>query len=126
MKSGCLLMKIGIDCVEIKRIKKLMKHKSLEKVFSRQELENILTCKHSYQRASGYFAVKEAVLKALNIGLYNGLSLNKICVIYNSAGAPILEITPELNQIMQQQNLNQVEISITHTKKQAVAVCIMQ
>ena len=119
-------MKCGIDCVEIKRIKKLMKHKNLENVFSKQELENILTCKHSYERAGGYFAVKEAVLKAFNVGLYNGISLNEICVEYNIDGAPVLVLTPKLKEMMKQKNLTQVEISITHTKKQALAICIMQ
>ena len=126
MKSGFLLMKCGIDCVETKRIEKLLNSKSVNSVFSQQELKNIYNCAHSVERASGYFAVKEAVVKALGIGIFNGLELNQISVNYAENGAPILEKTDALKSEMAKQNLTQVEISITHTKTQATAICIMQ
>ena len=119
-------MKVGIDCVETKRIKKLLKRKNLEKIFSASELENIFNCSHPTERASGYYAVKEAVVKALGIGLFNGLELNQICVEYNCNGAPQLIKTAQLIQAMHENNLQLAQISITHTKKQAIAVCIMQ
>lgn len=119
-------MKIGIDSVEVKRIKKMFsRHKNLEKIYSKTELENIFNCAHSFLRASGYFAVKEAFLKALGIGINGEIALNKICVIYSNLGAPQIEMNIEIKDILLKYGYSNCEISITHTDKIASAICLL-
>ena len=119
-------MKIGIDNVEVKRIENIFNnHNDLDKIYSLSELENIKNCKHSYLRASGYFAVKEAFLKAINIGIYSEIPLNKICVCYNQNGAPQIEMNEEIKNIFKKYNFSNCEISITHTQEIATAICLL-
>ena len=118
-------MKVGIDLVELKRIKKLLKKKKLQKVYSKTEIENINNCSHPVQRAGGYFAVKEAVLKAFEVGLYNGISLSEISITYSENGAPKLELNKKIKSLMQYSQVNEIEISISHTEKFAVAICTL-
>ncbi len=118
-------MKVGIDIVELKRIKKLLKKNNLQKVFSVTEIDNIQKSAHPVQRAGGYYAVKEAVLKAFGFGLFNGLELNQICVDYLQNGKPYIKQTQQIKTAMQTQNLTQIEISISHTEKIAIANCTL-
>lgn len=118
-------MKVGIDIIELKRIKKLLKKNNLQKIFSQNEQENIKNCAHPVQRAGGYFAVKEAVLKAFGLGMFNGLELNQICVAYQESGKPYIEKTPQMLTTMHNLQVTQIEISISHTEKQAIAICTL-
>lgn len=119
-------MKIGIDSVEVKRIKKLFSSRTnLEKIYSKTELENIYKCANFYERASGYFAVKESFVKALGIGFNGEIALNDICVCYESNGAPKIELTEKIKNILLKYGFNNCEISITHTKDMASAICLL-
>ena len=119
-------MKVGIDSVEVKRIKKLLdKHNNLDKIYSNAELNNIYACNHSYLRASGYFAVKEAFLKALGIGINGEIKLNEISVAYTNLGAPQIEMSEQIKNMLNKYNFSSCEISITHTTEIATAVCIL-
>jgi phosphopantethiene--protein transferase domain len=66
-------MEIGIDSVEIERIKKIYLkegNKFLERIYSNKEKEELLLLKESnssrlYTKLAGKYAVKEAVYKAV-------------------------------------------------------------
>ena len=119
-------MKIGIDSVEVKRIKKILKtRKNLEKIYSKSELTNIFNCKHSFERASGYYAVKEAFLKALGTGFNGEIGLNEISVSYLKNNSPIIELTNKIKKLLEKYSFSGCEISITHTSKIATAVCLL-
>lgn len=118
-------MKVGIDIVEVKRIKRIFKHNNLEKIFNLGELEQINKSKKPYERASGYFAVKESVLKAFGLGLFNGLALNEIIVEYNEQGAPKINKTEKIENLLSKAGLTEIEISISHTKQLATAICML-
>lgn len=62
---------LGIDIVEVDRIKKLMDKNEnfLNKVFNEDEIERITKRKEPYERAAGIFAAKEAIAKALGTGI---------------------------------------------------------
>ena len=62
---------IGIDIVEVNRIKKIMKdHENfLAKVFNEDEIKRIEKRKNPYERIAGMYAAKEAVAKAMTTGI---------------------------------------------------------
>ncbi|MFR4814680.1 NAD(P)H-hydrate dehydratase [Peptoniphilus sp.] len=102
---------LGIDIVEISRIKKLMdeNEKFLHKVFNEDEIERIKKRKEPYERAGGIFAAKEAVAKALGTGI-GKISFKDIKIKYNEV-VPYAEVFDM-----------KFDLSISHERNYAVAV----
>ena len=102
---------LGIDIVEISRIKKLIdeNEKFLHKVFNEEEIERIKKRKEPYERAGGIFAAKEAVAKALGTGL-GKISFKDIKIKYKG-DAPYAEVFDM-----------KFDLSISHERSYAVAV----
>ena len=78
---------IGIDIIEVNRIKKFISKKKdfLERVFTKKELKYCLGKKNQYQRLAVRFAAKEAVWKSLS---FKGLALKDIAIIKSAGGRP--------------------------------------
>lgn len=102
---------LGIDIVEISRIKKLMNEneKFLLKVFNEDEIERIKKRKEPYERAGGIFAAKEAVAKALGTGI-GKISFKDIKIKYDE-DSPYAEVFDM-----------KFDLSISHERSYAVAV----
>ncbi|WP_277220850.1 NAD(P)H-hydrate dehydratase [Peptoniphilus vaginalis] len=102
---------LGIDIVEISRIKKLMDENEnfLHKVFNEDEIERIKKRKEAYERAGGIFAAKEAVAKALGTGI-GKISFKDIKIKYNG-DSPYAEVFDA-----------KFDLSISHERNYAVAV----
>ena len=102
---------LGIDIVEISRIKKLMNENEnfLLKVFNEDEIERIKKRKEPYERAGGIFAAKEAVAKALGTGI-GKISFHDIKIKYNE-DSPYAEVFDM-----------KFDLSISHERSYAVAV----
>lgn len=102
---------LGIDIVEISRIKKLMDENEnfIRKVFNEDEIERIKKRKEPYERAGGIFAAKEAVAKALGTGI-GKISFHDIKIKYNE-DSPYAEVFDM-----------KFDLSISHERSYAVAV----
>ncbi|NLH40064.1 MAG: holo-ACP synthase [Elusimicrobia bacterium] len=118
-------MKVGIDIVEVKRIKKLSGMSSfIERVFSEKEQSYCKRFKNTYERYAGKFAAKEAVIKAFKSlpagelkSFFLKLPLKKINILNKSDGMPFLKI--EGIKV-------DASLSITHTSDYAAAICIIE
>ncbi len=119
---------IGIDLVDIEKIKNIFrtrKERFCLKVFSEQEINSIensikKNCDRGIQKAAGYFAAKEAFLKATGRGLFS-VPLNKIMVLNNENGQPYIDLGINIKA-----NISSVKVSITHDKGFACAVVVVQ
>ena len=78
---------LGIDIIEIKRIKDFAERKKgfLRRVFTEDELKYCLGRKNQWQRLAVRFSAKEAVWKALG---FKGLALNAISIVKLPGGKP--------------------------------------
>lgn len=117
---------IGIDIVELKRVNQIyLKYgeKFAKKILSNSELENFKISNNKISFLAKRFAAKEAVGKALGIGILNGVLLKNIFVTHDSLGKPSIKI----NNIKKlKSHLNKViYISISDEKKYAVANAII-
>ena len=78
---------IGIDIINILRIKKSLKNrKLLKRLFNKNEM---LKCNKQINKENCYakkFAAKEAFSKAIGIGISKGISFNEIIVQNNKLG----------------------------------------
>ena len=106
-------MKVGLDIVDINELKlRIDRSKSLlDKIFTHSELE-----KKDLESIAGRIAAKEAIIKT---GFIKPAEWKKILIKNLDSGAPIA-CNPDGGKI---QNMT---ISISHTKTTAVAVAIYE
>ena len=112
---------IGIDIVEIERIEKMLERfgkRSLERYLTQEEQE-LIRSPHS---AAGFWAVKEAVAKALGCGIGSTCGFKDIRIYKTQQGAPYIALSQRLIDSF---GIESVEISITHDGGFAIAVAVL-
>ena len=118
----------GIDIVEIERIEKAH-HKwgdrFLKKIFSEEEMNYSFEKRFPYQHLAARFAAKEATLKAFGNGWGRLDSLSLIEVSNNRDGKPQIKLKGNLKKLCNGRSLSEVVLSMSHSKKFAVASCIL-
>ena len=105
---------LGVDLAEVSRVRRLAAtHRFLKRVFTPGELAYSLKSKNKYERLAARFAVKEAVIKALD---ETALPLNSREVENTASGSPRVSVKgrPRLRLL----------VSISHTAAYAVASVI--
>ena len=119
-------MKIGIDIIDISQIKRL---KDIEKFMVRNfdpiEVQYIKSRHDTYSTLAGMFSAKEAVLKVLELGIFD-MKLRDIVIDHKNSRAPFIKVTPALREKMESAGFTKVEISISHSDTSATAVCLME
>ena len=115
---------IGIDMVDIVRIKHLMRTTSfIDRCFSLREKEMFREKgKGLYQTVAGNFCAKEACAKALGTGFTN-ISLVEIEVLRDEKGKPYFAFNGRLSYL---DTKARFEVSITHTDAMAAATVLIQ
>ena len=119
-------MESGVDIVKIDRFEKHIDDlKFLSKYFSPAEQEYISKKQNKKETLAGLFCAKEAVLKALGIGIGSGLDLRDISILHNDQGRPVVDVSAKLFYYLNAKNCNEVSISISHDGEYAVAFCVI-
>mgnify|MGYP001204188188 CR=1 FL=1 len=84
---------IGVDIVDNKRLKKLVKNKRfIQRVFTNSEQKTANNLKNKLNYYSKRFAAKEAFSKAAGIGISNNLHFKDIEIKNNKNGKPIIKL----------------------------------
>jgi len=105
---------IGIDIINIDRIKKSLKSAVFaKKTFTPAEILYAESKADSAQTYAGLFAAKEATVKALGTG-FTGLNLEQIEIKHSAQGQPFAVVDSK-----------EIKISISHDSGFAVAVAIV-
>lgn len=112
---------IGIDIVEISRIKKLMGEKFYSRVFTQEEVNYLASKNYAPQTAAGLFCAKEAVLKALGCGIGNGANLKQVEIVHDTLGRPTVNLRGKAQELALQLG-GYLCVSISHTSLTAIAV----
>jgi holo-[acyl-carrier protein] synthase len=109
---------IGIDLVSIPRIVKMRERfgdKALSKYLNQDEIQLIKSSK----TAAGFWAVKEAVSKALGCGIGGELSFFDIVISKSDKNAPLVTLSSKAQEHHQ---IRHIAVSITHDADLAIAV----
>lgn len=118
-----MILGIGNDIVEIKRIEKAIQNESFKKrVYTSLEIE-LLEKKGAGKIASyaGRFSAKEAISKAMGTGV-RGFNLIDIEIVNDEFGKPVVIFKNGLEERMRGMK---VELSISHSKEYATAVAVI-
>jgi len=122
---------VGIDIVFVPRIKeKLDNEKFFDKILTSVEKKYILLKKSANKDVeakslAGFFAVKEAVLKAFGVGITNGYGFQDITIDHNEFGAPIVLLSEKLQNLLKEKHKNEINVSISHDGEYATAIAII-
>ena len=120
---------IGTDIIEISKIKKIHDmwgDKALKRVFTDNEIKYCNSIKYKFRSLSARFAAKEAVLKAIGIGLNEGWRWRDVEISRLKSGKPEVKITGRIKKLFDRLKLSRVEVSISHSDNYAVAVAIVE
>lgn len=117
-----MILGIGIDIVELKRIEKAVANNKrfIQRILTEQEqfIYNRLSSSHrKTEFLSGRFAAKEAFVKAMGTGIGTAYSFLDIEIIGNQTGKPVLSA---------QDCKATIHVSISHSKEYAVAQVIIE
>ncbi len=124
MKGIFILISVGIDTVEIDRIKKSIQTPRFFKVvFSELEIQHIQK-KLNPQSIAARFCAKEAFSKALGTG-FRGFGFKDVQVFQDYLGKPYIVLSEKLKSIMGN-CIYDISLSLSHTKSYASAVVIIE
>ncbi len=113
---------IGVDLIKTSRMNRLIERfgeKALLRFLSPDEIKLV----KNYKTASGFWATKEAVSKALGVGIGRECAFDDIKISKTHKGAPKLELSQKL---IENFNIIDTSVSITHDGEYAIAVVAIQ
>lgn len=114
---------LGIDAVDIARFRDLLQRRPQlrTRFFTDQELATVATQVDDAASLAARFAVREATMKALGVGL-GAFDFHDVSVMRQESGAPQLVVTGRAQSLAAEQGVAGWHVSITHTDTVAMAV----
>lgn len=112
---------IGVDIVEIERIKKAISRwgsRFLEKIYTEAEIR---LCQGKAESLAVRFAGKEAVMKAL-VAPINAATWKEIEILSGTEGEPLVHLHGQALLTARKLGLSGFEISLSHSRDSAVAL----
>jgi holo-[acyl-carrier protein] synthase len=116
---------IGTDLVEIDRFRLAMQRRAglPERLFSDDERAYAFRHHDPAPRLAARFGAKEAVMKALGVGL-GAFKLRDVEVVRRRGGAPVVALHGKAAVLAEERGVATWHLSLTHTDSMAMAVAI--
>jgi len=123
-------MVVGVDLIEITRVERMLARYSnrfLERVFTPAE---VLYCRARPAELAARFAAKEAVAKALGVGVRmiarDGINWQDAEIIGDARGKPLVRLYGRAAERADELGLTEWAISLSHTREYAIAFVVAQ
>tara|TARA_B100000902_G_C26916368_1_gene719458 strand:- start:286 stop:669 length:384 start_codon:yes stop_codon:yes gene_type:complete len=124
------ILGIGIDIVQNKRLKSLIKKKEfIKRTYGKNEIKNSKKILNKTNYFAKRFAAKEAFAKSLGTGFRKKLNFKDIEIMNNYAGKPYYLISKKIKNIINKRfsiNKFNLLLSISDEKDYSVAFTILQ
>jgi holo-[acyl-carrier protein] synthase len=123
-----MILGSGVDIIEVKRIREAVKKwgdSFLKKVFTDNEITYSSKRRFIYEHLAARFATKEAVLKAFGGGWSRTLPWKDVEIINDKNGKPEVKLYREAKEIYDREKIDNIVVSMSHTKEHAVANAIL-
>lgn len=121
-----MIFGIGIDIIEIERIKKSITKFDdlfLNKIYTQTELDYCQSKKNKYQHFAARFAAKEAIAKALATGWSKGFRWKDIEIFNEKSGMPNVLLHGKLKEFL---GLDKsLKISMSHSEHYVTCFAII-
>lgn len=119
-----LMIKVGIDIIEIERIKFAYENNGsrfLEKVFTKKEAEYAFSKVSPFSHLAARFSAKEAFIKAAG----RSFNLNEIEVSISDGGVPEIVLFEKARDAAESLGVKDISCSLSHSRDYAVAVVML-
>jgi holo-[acyl-carrier protein] synthase len=124
------MLTAGVDLIEIVRVERVLTRHSdrfLGRVFTPAE---ILYCRGRLPELAARFAAKEAVSKALGVGMRmiapEGIHWQEVEIIGDMRGKPLIRLYGRAAERADELGLVEWAVSLSHTREHAVAFVVAQ
>lgn len=124
-----MIIGMGIDMVSIAKTQRLIfkfGERFLRKVFTEKEIEAGKKRTLPVQEFASWFAVKEAVQKALGAGIFGGIKFKEIEVISQSGIKPEVRLVGKAKKWAEMLGAGGIYVSISHEDDYALASVIIE
>ena len=124
------ILGIGVDIIENKRLKKLLKNESfLKRIYGKKEIELSKKIKNKINFFAKRFAAKESFAKSLGTGIRKDLNFKDIQILNDKIGKPYYLKTKKISKIIYNKYKTKIYdlfLSISDEKDYSVAFTIIQ
>jgi holo-[acyl-carrier protein] synthase len=116
---------IGVDLVECDRFRLALERRARigERLFSDAEREYAYRHREPVPHLAARFAVKEAVMKAMGVGLWK-FAMRDVEVVRRPSGQPEVVLHEKAAALAEQRGVGSWLLTITHTDSMAMAVAL--
>lgn len=123
-----MALSIGVDIVELERIQRVVARygeRFLVRIYTTAERDRY---RNRLPELAARFAAKEAVSKALGVGLshisVHGIGWQEVEVLSNPLGKPEVYLSGRARELAEEQGLHEWAISLSHSREYAVAFVV--
>jgi len=119
----------GVDIVEVARFERFIREKNealLQRIFTPAEQEYCGSKKNSAQHYAARFAAKEAFVKALGMGIREGIGWQDVEVTHDPLDKPLFRFTPVAEERLKERNVVRSHLSLSHDGGLAIAMVILE
>lgn len=122
-----MIIGIGCDIIEISRVEKAVQSAAFKsRVFTGAEIAYCESRgKQQFASFAARFAAKEAVLKALGMGLRGG-ALTELEVVNDELGCPQMTLTGYHKELAQAKGVVKIHVTLSHSKDSAMAQVVLE
>ncbi len=120
---------IGTDLARVERFRRfLLEEKSalLERLFTESERRYCLSKRDPAPFLAARFAAKEAFLKALGLGLRDGIRWHDMDVVRDELGKPSFALSGRARSICLDRGIEGVHLSYSHDGEYATATVVLE
>ncbi len=120
-------MTVGVDLLDPGELDRLVRRSWFRRfAYTEAELGHADTLAADRRREflAGRFAAKEAVLKVLGLGFFQGVRPAQVEVVRDPSGAPAIRLHGAARLAARRRRLGAISISLSHKKNLVVAIAL--
>ena len=121
-----MIVGIGVDAVEVDRMRQILQRTpTFRERFTPLERADAEMRNDPSERYAARFAAKEAVMKALGVGL-GAFGFHDVETVLAESGAPSLRLSGQAAVLASAAGVNSWHVSLTHTGSTAIAMVVAE